>query len=75
MVMLEKQREERQNADQKISLRSKVLQILGGILSALGFFIDWPTPQEASLPDTASFLMIVGALIWMAGFALVIRRE
>lgn len=72
--MPEKQREEGQDTDQKISLRWKVLQTLGGILIALGFFIDWPAPQEATLPDTASFLMVVGALIWMAGLFLAIRR-
>ncbi|MGE0644239.1 MAG: LPXTG cell wall anchor domain-containing protein [Nitrospira sp.] len=73
--MLERQREEKQITDQKISLRWKVLQILGGILIALGFFIDWPPPQEPTLPDTTSFLMVVGALIWMAGLFLAIRRD
>ncbi|MBX3301674.1 MAG: LPXTG cell wall anchor domain-containing protein [Nitrospira sp.] len=52
-----------------------MLQVLGAILMALGLFIDWPPPQEANLPDTASFFLIVGALIMTAGFLLALRRE
>lgn len=73
--MLGKQREEAHDTKRKISLRWKVLQVMGAILMALGLFIDWPPPQEANLPDTASFLLIVGALIMTAGFLLALRRE
>lgn len=73
--MLEKQREAAQDTERKISLRWKVLQVLGAILMALGLFIDWPPSQEANLPDTASFFLIVGALIMTAGFLLALRRE
>jgi hypothetical protein len=73
--MLEKQREEAHDTERKISLRWKVLQVLGAILMALGLLIDWPPPQEANLPDTASFLMIVGALLGVAGLLLALLRE
>lgn len=73
--MLEKQREEARDTERKISLRWKVLQVLGAILMALGFFIDWPPPQEANLPDTASFFVIVGLLVMSAGFLLALRRD
>lgn len=73
--MLEKQREEARDTERKISLRWKVLQVLGAIPMALGFFIDWPPPQEANLPDTASFFVIVGLLVMSAGFLLALRRD
>lgn len=74
-LMLEKQRKKAHDTEQKISLRRKVLQVLGVILIALGLFIEWPPPQEANLPDTASFFVIVGALVMAAGFLLALRRE
>ena len=73
--MREKQREEVHETDRKISLRWKVLQVLGGILIGLGLLIDWPAPQEADLPDTSSFLVIVGAVVMAAGLLLALRRE
>lgn len=73
--MLEKQREEAHDTERKISLRWKVLQVLGAILMTLGLFIDWPPPQEANLPDTASFFVIVGLLVMSAGFLLALRRD
>jgi LPXTG-motif cell wall-anchored protein len=75
MFMLEKQTEEVHNTERKIAARWKVLQALGGILIGLGLFIDWPAPPETNLPDTSSFLMIVGALVVAAGLLLALRRE
>jgi hypothetical protein len=74
-LMREKQTQEAHETDRKISLRGKVLQVLGGILIGLGLFIDWPAPQEANLPDTSSFLVIVGALVLAAGLLLALRQE
>jgi lipid-A-disaccharide synthase-like uncharacterized protein len=75
LTMLEKQKEEAHNRQWKISLRWKVLQVLGAILIALGLFVDWSPPQEANLPDTASFFVILGVLIMATGFLLALRRE
>jgi hypothetical protein len=59
----------------RISIRWKVLQGLGAILIAMGLFIDWPPPQEANLPDTSSFLIILGGLLGVAGLLAELRRE
>lgn len=59
----------------RISIRWKVMQALGAILVALGFFADWPPPQEAGLPDTSTFLIIVGGLLGAAGLLAALRRE
>ena len=59
----------------RISIRWKVMQVLGAALIALGLFLDWPPPQEANLPDTSSFLIIVGGLLGVVGFFAALRRE
>jgi hypothetical protein len=59
----------------RISIRWKVLQALGATLIAMGLFADWPPQQEAGLPDTSSFLIIVGGLLGAAGFLAALRRE
>ncbi len=73
--MREKRTQEAHETDRKVSLRWKVLQVLGGILIGLGLFIDWPVAPEVNLPDTSSFLVIVGALVVAAGLLLALRRE
>jgi hypothetical protein len=73
---MERRTEERSTeTDQRISVRWKVLQALGAVLIALGLFVDWPPPQEASLPDTSSFLIILGGLLGAVGFFAALRRE
>lgn len=64
-----------QQTFQRISIRWKVLQALGAVLIALGLFIDWPPPQEANLPDTSSFLIILGGLLGAAGLLAAFRHE
>ena len=59
----------------RISIRWKVLQALGAILIAMGLVVDWPAPQEASLPDTSSFLIILGGLLGAAGLLAAFRQE
>jgi hypothetical protein len=51
----------------RIALRWKVLQGVGMILIGLGAFIDWPARVDASLPETSSFLVILGLLVGGAG--------
>ena len=58
-----------------MSLRWKVVQVFGAVLIALGLFIDWPPAQEASVPDTSSFLIVLGALLSAAGLLVAWRRE
>jgi hypothetical protein len=74
--MVEKQSEDKSyETERRISIRWKVMQALGAILIALGFFIDWPPPQEANLPDTSSFLIILGGLLGTAGLLAALRHE
>ncbi|MDK2741482.1 MAG: hypothetical protein H8K03_13830 [Nitrospira sp.] len=70
-----KSEEGSQQTFQRISIRWKVLQALGAVLIALGLFIDWPPPQEANLPDTSSFLIILGGLLGAAGLLAAFRHE
>jgi hypothetical protein len=74
--MLERKPEERPPETlRRISIRWKVLQALGAVLIALGLFIDWPAPVEATLPDTSSFLVILGGLLGAAGLFAAFRQE
>jgi len=59
----------------RISVRWKVLQALGAVLIALGIFIDWAPPQEPSLPDTSSFLVLLGGLLSAAGLFTAFQRD
>ncbi|MBX3331670.1 MAG: hypothetical protein KF722_14775 [Nitrospira sp.] len=73
---MERKTEERSTETaRRLSIRWKVLQALGAILMAMGFFVDWPPPQETNLPDTSSFLIIVGGLLGAAGLLAALRRE
>lgn len=59
----------------RLSTRWKVLQALGAVFLALSLFVDWPPPQEASLPDTSSFLATLGGFLSAAGLLGALRRE
>lgn len=52
---------------QRLCLRWKVLQGVGATLITLSIFIEWPALADASLPQTSSFLLVVGVLVLMAG--------
>jgi hypothetical protein len=58
----------------RLAIRWKVLLLLGIALAALGIFIDWPAPQETSLPDTSSFLTILGGLLGTVGLLAALRK-
>lgn len=73
--MGKKTEERSMETTRRISIRWKVLQALGAILIAMGLFVDWPPPQEANLPDTSSFLIIVGGLLGAAGLLAALQRE
>ncbi len=63
------------DTEQRLSIRWKVVQALGILLIALGLFIEWPPAQDANVPDTASFLIILGALLCAAGLLVAWRHE
>jgi hypothetical protein len=47
---------------------------LGMSLIVLGLFINWPAPQEPHLPDTSSFLIILGGLLGAVGLLVALRH-
>jgi len=51
----------------RLSLRWKLLQGVGVALIALSMFIEWPAPADTSLPQTSSFLLVLGILVLVAG--------
>jgi hypothetical protein len=60
--------------NQRFALRWKVMLALSTVLVALGIYIDWSPSQDTSLPDTSSFLVILGALLGLAGLLAATRR-
>ncbi|MDH4154729.1 MAG: hypothetical protein OEV01_13160 [Nitrospira sp.] len=58
----------------RLTLRWKVMLTLSTVLIMLGIGIDWSPPQDASLPDTSSFLVILGILLGFGGMLTATRR-
>jgi hypothetical protein len=58
----------------RFTLRWKVMLALGAIFIALGMCVDWSPSQDASLPNTPSFLVILGILLGFAGLLTATRR-
>ncbi len=56
------------------TLRWKVMLALSAILITIGTCVDWSPPLDASLPDTSSFLVILGVLVGCAGLLTATRR-
>lgn len=73
--MSEKQSNEGHETDRRITIRWKVMLALSTILIALGFFVDWPPSQEATVPNTSSFLIILGGLLGAVGLLTALRGE
>jgi hypothetical protein len=51
----------------RLSFRWRLLQAVGAALIALSVLIDWPPPADASLPQTSSFLLVLGVLVFAPG--------
>jgi uncharacterized membrane protein len=60
--------------NQRVTQRWKVMLALSTILIALGMCVDWSPSQDTSLPDTSSFLVILGVLLGFAGLLTATRR-
>jgi uncharacterized membrane protein HdeD (DUF308 family) len=73
--MSEKLSEGAHERDRRITVRWKVMLALGTVLIALGVFVDWPVPSEANLPNTSSFLIILGGLLGAVGLLTALRKE
>jgi hypothetical protein len=60
--------------NRRFTLRWKVMLVLSAVFIALGMCVDWSPSQDASLPDTSSFLVILGVLLGCAGLLTATRR-
>ncbi|CUS32229.1 hypothetical protein COMA1_10516 [Candidatus Nitrospira nitrosa] len=60
--------------NRRFTLRWKVMLALSVVFIALGMCVDWSPSQDASLPDTSSFLVILGVLLGCAGLLTATRR-
>jgi hypothetical protein len=72
--MSKKQSQEAHETDRRITIRWKGMLALSIISIALGLFVEWPPPQEASIPNTSSFLIILGGLLGTVGLLTALRR-
>lgn len=73
--MPEKQSKGAHETDRRITIRWKMMLALSTVLIALGLFVDWPPPPEASVPNTSSFLIILGGLLGAVGLLIALRGE
>jgi hypothetical protein len=73
--MSEKQSQEAHETDRRITIRWKGMLALSIVFIALGFFVEWSPPQEASVPNTSSFLIILGGLLGAVGLLTALRGE
>ena len=60
--------------NQRFAQRWKVMLALSTILIAIRICVDWSPSQDTSLPDTSSFLVILGVLLGFAGLLAATRR-
>jgi len=74
MILSEKEQkagssdEQAARRSRRLSRRWKLLQVVGVALIALSMFIEWPAAADTSLPQTSSFLFVLGILVLMAGW-------
>jgi hypothetical protein len=73
--MSEKQSQEAHETDRRITIRWKGMLALSIVLIALGLSVDWPSPQETSVPTTSSFLIILGGLLGAVGLLTILRGK
>lgn len=72
--MSEKQSQKSHETDRRITIRWKGMLALSILLIALGLFVEWPPPQETGLPNTSSFLIILGGLLGAVGLLTALRE-
>jgi hypothetical protein len=65
--MPEGMQEDTSEKNHRLAVRWKVMLALSTILVTLGICIDWSPPQDAGLPDTSTFLVILGILLGFGG--------
>jgi hypothetical protein len=73
--MSENQPRDAHETDRRIAIRWKGMLALSIVLIALGLFVEWPPPQETRVPNTSSFLIILGGLLGAVGLLTALRGE
>lgn len=53
--------------------RSILLQVLGVLLMILACAVDWAPPDDPTLPQTRSFMLLIGVMVGVTGLALLRR--
>lgn len=66
-----------QDRDRDFSLRLTkrciLLQVLGVLLMVLACAVDWAPPDDPTLPQTRSFMLLIGVIVGVTGLALMRR--
>lgn len=54
----------------QLTKRSILLQLLGVLLMILACAVDWAPPDDPTLPQTRSFMLLIGVIVGVTGLAL-----
>lgn len=57
----------------RVTKRCILLQVLGALLIVLACTVDWVSPDDPALPQTRSFMLLIGVIVGMTGLALMRR--
>jgi hypothetical protein len=58
---------------QRLKKRYRLLQVLGAVLMILAYAVDWAPPDDPTLPQTRSFMLLIGVIVGVTGLALMRR--
>lgn len=54
----------------QLTKRCILLQVLGALLMVLACAVDWAPPDDPTLPQTRSFMLLIGVIVGGTGLAL-----
>ena len=53
----------------RLTKRYILLQVLGALLMVLACTVDWAPPDDPTLPQTRSFMLLLGVIVGVTGLA------
>jgi hypothetical protein len=59
----------------RLTKRCILLQVLGVLLMVLACTVDWAPPDDPTLPQTRSFMLLLGVIVGVTGLASMKRNE
>jgi hypothetical protein len=59
----------------RLTKRCSLLQVLGVLLMVLACAVDWAPPDDPTLPQTRSFMLLIGVIVGVTGLALMRRNQ